>query len=76
MKLEVETVTVDVRAECAGIVFRMGEIENQDSNYSELGFLFNHSENKANALQQESYEIGQKTKPISLNPLVLWFHFQ
>ena len=80
MKLEFETVTVDVRAESPGVFFRMGKLEYQDPNYpeisSELGFLFNLDESKAKGLQQASSEISQKAKSISLNPLVLWFHFQ
>jgi hypothetical protein len=80
MKLEFETVTLDVRTESPGIFFRMGKLENQDANYPEinsgLGFLFNLAENKAMVLEQESSAINQKAKSISLNPLVLWFHFQ
>ena len=80
VKLEFESVTVDVRAESPGIFFGMRNAESQDSNFpeinSDLGFLLDLTGNRAVFLPQAPSEVNLKSKSDSLNPLVLWFHFQ
>lgn len=80
VKLEFETVTVDIRSETSGLFLGLGHPENQDNTFpkinSDMAFLFNQQGPRSNSLPQAPSESAVVENTVSLNPLVLWFHFQ
>lgn len=80
IKLEFESVIVDIRTENPDVYFRLGGAENQDPSSpvinSDLGFLFSQPSIKMDLHPQFPSENNQFKSPVPLNPLVLWFHFQ
>lgn len=80
VKLEFESVVVDVRTETPGIYLGFGQAGNRDSAYpaitSDLGFLYHKSPVKSRPLTQTPDSTVPDRRPDSLTPLVLWFHFQ
>lgn len=79
-KLEFESVTVEIRSETPGVFLGLGQPENQDDNFpkfnSDLALLFNSQVSKPNTPTQTPSEMTVLEPIVSLNPLVLWFHFQ
>ena len=79
-KLEFESVTVEIRSETPGVFLGLGQPENQDDNFprfnSDLALLFNSQASKPNTPPQAPSEMTVPEPIVSLNPLVLWFHFQ
>lgn len=80
VKLEFETVTVDIRSETSGVFLGLGHPENQDNTFpkinSDMAFLFNQQGSRSISLPQAPSEGSIVENTVSLNPLVLWFHFQ
>ncbi|WP_139352788.1 hypothetical protein [Algoriphagus sp. A40] len=80
IKFEFESVVVDVRTETPDVYFGFGQAGNQGSSYpaitSDLGFLLNNPQVSSQPLPQTPGENNFPPNPVSLNPLVLWFHFQ
>lgn len=80
VKMEFESVTVEIRSDSPGVFLGLGQPENQDSNppkfNSDLAFLFNPQLPKANTQPQTPSENTSHEPTVALNPLVLWFHFQ
>lgn len=80
LKLEFESVKLEVRTENQGVHFSLGQVENQTANYpkinADLGFFFKQAVDKTDHLPQTTTEIKPVNNSLSSNPLVLWFHFQ
>ncbi|HSF54403.1 MAG TPA: hypothetical protein VLA71_11650 [Algoriphagus sp.] len=80
LKLEFESMMVEVRTENQGVHFGLRQVENQTSNYpkisSDLVFFIKHAFDKTDHLPQTTSENKLVNNSLSLNPLVLWFHFQ
>lgn len=80
VKLEFESVIVDVRTDNSGVYLGFGNPENQVSNFpkmnSDLGFLVKQAKAETDTHPQTTSVNGHGKNTVSLNPLVLWFHFQ
>lgn len=80
IRMEFETVILEVSTQTSGVFFGMGENENLGSSIPKLNtdliFLFNKPTQGPEKLVQSPSESTSAAQPLSQNPLVLWFHFQ
>ena len=80
VKLEFETITLSVRSETPGLHLRFGQVVDNTTTFpqitADLAFLLNHQVPNSNSIPQSPSETSTTEQTISLNPLVLWFHFQ
>lgn len=80
VSLEFEEVTLSIRTETAGLHLGFGEFENHAQLFpqisADLAFLLPNSSLGSDRISQSPSEVSDEALTISLNPLVLWFHFQ
>lgn len=80
VRMEFETVILDVSTKTSGVFFGLGENENLDSTIPKLNtdmiFLFNKPIQNPEKIAQAPSEISSSEPILSQDPLVLWFHFQ
>lgn len=80
VKMEFESVTLEVKTETTGVYFGFGENQNLGNVYPNLStdmvFLFNQPTQDAADLPQSPSGSSPLPQNQSPNPLVLWFHFQ
>jgi hypothetical protein len=80
VKLEFETITLSIRSETPGLHLGFGKFADDTNAFphitADLAFLLNHSVPNSNTISQSPSGPSASEQTISLNPLVLWFHFQ
>ncbi|MFN3996534.1 hypothetical protein [Algoriphagus sp.] len=80
VKLEFETVTLDVSTETSGVFLSLGEDQNQNlllpKLKTDLAFFFNQPIQNSELLPQTPSATSPSRQISAVNPLVLWFLFQ